>query len=170
MGFEQTNFQICSDPDRIQQVLLNLLSNAIKFTPKGEVAIMCRLVLDEDSKKYMLKIIVRDTGVGISEKDQKNLFKLFGTMQHSGQQNSNGIGLGLVISRSIVTAYEGIIDFESERDVGTKFFFTFMIDNSQIEIEQSNIEPQVPSLELVRFDELLDQQILGDQEDEKKGF
>jgi signal transduction histidine kinase len=96
-----------SDPDRIQQVVLNILSNALKFTPSGYIHILCKLVFDESKNKYLLKVTVRDTGVGISKENQTKLFKLFGTMQHSGQNNTNGIGLGLVISRSIVEAYGG---------------------------------------------------------------
>ena len=126
-GFDLVNYLVQSDPDRIQQVLLNLLSNALKFTNEGSITIMCKPVFSPETAKWFARISVRDTGVGISPENQAKLFKLFGTLQHSGQQNTNGIGLGLVISRSIVEAYDGIIDFVSEEGKGTKFFFTFQI-------------------------------------------
>lgn len=82
---------ISSDEKRIQQVLLNLVSNALKFTKGGEVEIIVEI------KDKMLKISVRDTGVGIQDKDKEKLFKLFGYVNDTTQMNTHGIGLGLVI-------------------------------------------------------------------------
>ena len=91
---------ISSDESRIMQVLLGLQSNALKFTAKGHVKIIVRIVddlvgLDGDQ---FVKISVEDTGIGISQQNQKKLFKLFGFVQDSNQMNTQGIGLGLVIA------------------------------------------------------------------------
>lgn len=73
-------------------------------------------------------VTVIDTGVGIKKVDQLKLFKLFGTLQNTVQMNTNGIGLGLVISESIVTAFNGIIGVESVHGKGSKFVFSLLLD------------------------------------------
>jgi signal transduction histidine kinase len=97
------------------------------------------VVYDSLVRKWFLKVTVKDTGVGIPLDVQPKLFKLFGTVSHSGQQNSSGIGLGLVICRSIVEANGGKIDFESEEGKGSKFFFTFEIGNLDLPIDENDI-------------------------------
>ena len=80
--------------------MLNLQSNALKFTEKGKVEIQASII-DQDGAEY-LKIDVIDSGIGISEKDQGKLFRLFGFVQDTKQMNTSGIGLGLVISDQLV--------------------------------------------------------------------
>ena len=94
---------IVHDENRIKQVLLNLVSNAIKFTLLGHVLIKVKVENNTDTelanKNFQkIKIDVEDTGVGIDEKDQDKLFKLFGFVKDSHGVNTHGIGLGLVIS------------------------------------------------------------------------
>jgi len=97
----------------LQQVLLNLYSNALKFTTKGSITITCTQTVDEESNLDSIRISVKDTGVGISEEEQNKLFQLFGTIQRTSQQNTKGIGLGLVISKTIVNNFGGKIDVNS---------------------------------------------------------
>ena len=93
IGFsDDLSYMFCSDSQRIQQVILNLQSNALKFTSSGgSVKIICRRILcvddlihEEHAKHFingestLLQISVEDTGVGISPRDIKKLFKLFG--------------------------------------------------------------------------------------------
>ena len=73
-------------------MVLNFQSNALKFTERGSVTIITSIV---DSK---LRIVVKDTGAGISDENQKKLFKLFGFINDTRDQNVNGIGLGLMIT------------------------------------------------------------------------
>ena len=68
-----------------------------------------------------------DTGVGIPIEEQDKLFKLFGFIESTGQMNTNGIGLGLVISDQIVHKFDGQITFDSEPEVGSTFTFTFKL-------------------------------------------
>ena len=126
---------IC-DKQRVMQVLLNLQSNALKFTEKGYVKIEVSVQRREASK--YLKIEVIDTGIGIKLEDQDKLFKLFGFVQDAQQLNTNGIGLGLVISDNIVNQYNGKIVFESEYEKGSRFSFTFEL---QSEEEQQIVFP-----------------------------
>ena len=70
-----------------------------------------------------------DTGVGIPYDKQDQLFQLFGFVKDTAQMNTNGIGLGLVISENIVNIFEGAIDFDSIPDEGSTFTFTFKLSN-----------------------------------------
>ncbi len=81
-------------------MLLNLLSNAIKYTEMGEVKIMASLNQRSPTERF-IRIAVKDTGLGISKKDQKKLFRLFGTIENDRNLNKKGIGLGLCICKMV---------------------------------------------------------------------
>lgn len=72
-----------------------------------------------------------DSGIGIDKKDHDKLFKLFGFVSDSKQMNTKGIGLGLVIAKLIVEQFNGEITFESEKDKGSNFTFTFKLDEGE---------------------------------------
>ena len=119
------------------QVLLSLQSNALKFTEKGSVRI--EVSIEERNEKRFLKIEVIDTGKGIKQEDQDKIFKLFGFVdsKDSQTQNKNGIGLGLVISESIINQFSGKISFESVYEEGSTFTFTFELQNPILEEDES---------------------------------
>ena len=97
-----------SDHGRIRQVLINLISNAVKFTQEGGITIQ----IEERCMKhaFYLGFSVIDTGVGISKKDQRNLFKMFGMIKKQRNVlNQHGTGIGLVISKQIVESLNGKI-------------------------------------------------------------
>lgn len=73
-------------------------------------------------------ISVMDTGIGIKKEDKLKLFKLFGTLQSTMQMNTNGIGLGLVISENIITSFNGRIGVKSKFGHGSKFVFSILLD------------------------------------------
>lgn len=104
------------DPDRISQVLDNLLSNAIKYSPDGgKVTISARAEGDQ------LVLEVEDAGIGMSEVDQREVFTKFFRTGQVKKAAIPGVGLGLVITKSIVEAHGGRISFESELRAGTTF-------------------------------------------------
>ena len=105
------------------QVLLGLQANALKFTREGSVKILVSIIEEKNVKR--LQIAVQDTGIGISEQDQKKLFKLFGFLKDQQKMNTKGIGLGLVIAKQIVSQFNGTIELQSEVGVGSTFTFTF---------------------------------------------
>ena len=126
VNIDPLNAMICSDEQRIQQVLLGLQSNALKFTQEGEIKI--RVEIQELEKdKPMLVIEVIDTGIGISEENQKKLFQLFGLLEDKKQLNKNGIGLGLTIAKDICQVFGGDISIQSEVGKGSTFKFHFDI-------------------------------------------
>ena len=103
-------------------MLLNGLSNAIKFTDRnGKIQLLV-----ENLQNNFLRISVVDNGKGIKYKNQDKLFKMFGSFKDEKRKiNTNGIGLGLVISKLIVNKFNGYIDFVSKHKKGSTFFYTF---------------------------------------------
>jgi len=115
-----------SDGTRLRQVLMNLLSNAVKFTEEGEVSVRVEVLEgpSTEEESYRLRFSVSDTGVGIPEEKQKDLFESFAQADTSTTRKYGGTGLGLSICRQIVEAMDGDIWVESEEGEGSTFFFT----------------------------------------------
>ncbi len=111
------------DPLRLGQVLINLTNNAIKFTEKGEIVVTIRLQQREEHAA-VLRVAVRDTGIGLTPAQRSKLFQAFTQADTSTTRHHGGTGLGLTISKRLVEMMEGEIDLESEAGVGSTFFFT----------------------------------------------
>ena len=90
-------------------------------------------------------IYVQDNGEGIKPEDKSKLFKLFGKLKSEEGVNNQGIGLGLNICKQICELYEGMIDVDSERGVGSKFFFKMKVDKIEEYPELEEISPNVNS-------------------------
>jgi len=115
---------IISDDLRLSQVITNLLTNAIKFTPENGIITLNAEKLDETDGEITLRIEVVDSGIGISEEQQKRLFTSYHQADNSITKNFGGTGLGLAISKRIVELMQGTIWIESELNKGAKFIFT----------------------------------------------
>ena len=111
------------DPLRLGQVLINLTNNAIKFTDKGEIVVSIRLQQMEQHAA-VLRVDVRDTGIGLTPAQRSKLFQAFTQADTSTTRHHGGTGLGLTISKRLVEMMEGEIDLVSEAGVGSTFFFT----------------------------------------------
>lgn len=120
---------VCGDPKRLEQILMNLANNAIKFTEKGEVVIRVAPVA-ETATDVALRFTIRDSGVGISPEQRKNLFLKFSQVDASTTRKYGGTGLGLAISKQLVELMRGQIDVESELGKGSTFWFTVQLDKS----------------------------------------
>ena len=114
---------VLGDPSRLRQVLLNLLNNAIKFTHEGSVLLDIRTD-HTDGATDRIKFSVIDTGIGIAEGDQHRLFQRFAQVDASTRRTYGGTGLGLAICRRLVALMDGHIGLESQRLVGSTFWFT----------------------------------------------
>lgn len=105
------------DPDRIHQVLDNLISNAIKYSSAGD-AVTSRVWSDDDAA---LVLQIQDTGRGISESDQQQLFEKFFRTRGVRESAIPGLGLGLSLTKAMVEAHRGTITVESAHGEGTTF-------------------------------------------------
>ncbi len=110
------------DSGRIQQILLNLLSNAVKFTHDGSITIDVETKLERDGMAQ-LSFVVSDTGIGIPADRMDRLFERFSQVDSSMSRSYGGAGLGLAISKRLVTLMGGTIGVDSELGHGSRFWF-----------------------------------------------
>jgi len=109
--------EIRTDRQKVKQIVLNLLSNALKFTPQGSVAI----AIDADASLEEIAVAVADTGIGISEDNQRTIFEAFGQTDGSYAKRHGGTGLGLSICRRLATILGGRISLQSRPGEGSTF-------------------------------------------------
>lgn len=140
-----------TDPMRLQQVLRNLMSNALKFTDKGVVNLDVNLsplsfsspfrkedksgIITQNVHKQLhieqlvaIRFQIQDTGIGIERCDFEKLFQSFTQIDSSKTKSRQGTGIGLVISQKIVEMMGGKISFNSEKNVGTTFWFDLVLE------------------------------------------
>jgi len=117
--------RVVSDPGRVRQVLVNLVGNAVKFTERGGVTVVL------ERRDGWVRVAVRDTGPGIREEDMGRLFQFFSRVPAPGVPAREGTGLGLYLSRKIVTLLGGEIVAESEPGRGSVFAFTLPLPTSK---------------------------------------
>ena len=108
---------VYADKSMMEIVIQNLITNAVKFTGKGDVI----TVSNQDYNGKIL-ICIEDTGIGISEENQKKLFNAKKNFTTNGTENEKGTGLGLTISKDLVELNNGRIWLESTPNIGSKFF------------------------------------------------
>ena len=130
---------VMGDPTRLQQVLFNLTSNALKFTDEGSVTITLEkaALSSHAPHKHAIKFSVTDTGIGISDEAQKNLFQPFKQAEKSTARKYGGTGLGLAICMRLVQNMGSKINVTSTMGQGTSFFFTLEMDEGY---EEKNSE------------------------------
>jgi len=110
------------DPNRLKQILNNLLNNALKFTEHGGVTIAVEPLAITD-ETIVVKFMISDSGIGISEQEQAKLFRNFSQVDGSITRKYGGTGLGLAISKQLVQMMGGAITVESQKGKGSKFSF-----------------------------------------------
>ena len=118
---------IDTDPTRLKQILLNLLGNAKKFTSEGGVSLSVRYLVESKQMCYE----VTDTGIGMSDEEQKNLFKAFTQADDSTTRQYGGTGLGLYISRELAQMLGGDLVCQSIKGRGSKFIVTIEANLSE---------------------------------------
>jgi signal transduction histidine kinase len=109
--------EILTDRQKVKQIVLNLLSNALKFTPQGSVSIR----LQHDAEQDNICVSVADTGIGISDENQKTIFEAFQQADSSYARRQGGTGLGLTICRRLASILDGRIHLSSQLGEGSTF-------------------------------------------------
>ncbi|NOJ24808.1 two-component sensor histidine kinase BarA [Vibrio coralliilyticus] len=132
---------LVGDPLRIQQVLTNLVGNSIKFTERGNIDISVELRSQKEDA-VELQFMVRDTGIGISERQQAQLFQAFSQADASISRRYGGTGLGLVITQKLVSQMGGEISLTSRLHQGSTFWFTLRLNSTDMPVSDL-LETQV---------------------------
>ena len=118
-----TDLSVYADSKMIELIIRNLLTNAIKFTPNGKSITISAKEKIIDNRK-VVEIIVKDTGIGISEENRVKLFKIEHNYASLGTNDEKGTGLGLILCKEFITQNNGTIRVESEENVGSSFIIT----------------------------------------------
>lgn len=128
--------QVVGDPVRLNQILSNLVNNALKFTEKGSVVVSATRKPAPDGQ-CLIEYSVSDTGIGISDRKQREIFEAFSQADQSTTRKFGGTGLGLAICRRLVEAMNGSMGVSSVVGKGARFHFS---------IPSSPLEPAKPVL------------------------
>ncbi len=108
------------DPYRLNQILFNLMSNAIKFTEMGEVKVHCQLEHNEENRQF-LRFEVSDSGIGMDPEFMAHLFEKFSQEHQSTSRTYGGTGLGMNITRELISLMGGEISVQSRKGIGSTF-------------------------------------------------
>lgn len=125
------NLIVYGDAIRLRQILSNLIGNAAKFTEKGKITITVTKEKIEE-RSYRFQFEIKDTGIGIPEDKQEQLFQRFNQLDSSYTKKYQGTGLGLAISKKLAELMGGEMWLESIPEVGSKFYFTFVAEAEPI--------------------------------------
>ncbi|MFS8151898.1 ATP-binding protein [Vreelandella titanicae] len=128
---------VLGDIARLRQVMMNLINNALKFTEEGFVKCQIKPLGDDN-----ILMEVHDTGCGIAEADQAQLFSAFSQVDTSMARRHEGTGLGLAICKRLVDAMQGEIGVNSQQGLGSRFWFTVSLPETEpLAIYQSGEHP-----------------------------
>lgn len=143
---------VAADPDRLEQVLINLLGNAAKFTVHGSIEVY------GTQKDNALELSIQDSGIGIPNDRQQQIFDSFTQADASIERQFGGTGLGLSICRHLIELHGGQIGVESAPGHGSRFFFTLPLYNDPAQADQQTnaiVGPKQASMPTARADSVL---------------
>jgi len=126
--------KVLVDETRLLQILSNLTSNAIKFTDGGGSINISLKTIVRSGNKNIIKVVVSDSGIGISQENIKRLFNSFSQIDNSSTKAFGGTGLGLAISKQLCKLMNGDMGVYSALGLGSSFWFTFEADVTDQEI------------------------------------
>lgn len=117
------NCKVLADKDRIGQVLINFITNAIKYSPESN-----HITISISTSNDQVSVSIKDEGIGIPEKDLKNIFKRFYRVESENQNTYSGFGIGLYLSNQIIERHHGSIQVKSTPGQGSEFIFTLPLN------------------------------------------
>jgi signal transduction histidine kinase/CheY-like chemotaxis protein len=144
---------IYTDVTKLYQIVTNLLTNAVKFTEQGFIV----FEYDIDNKTNWLHFSVKDSGIGISDDNQKIIFKRFSRIENISKSDNKGLGLGLAISKSYVQMLGGTIAVNSQLQLGSTFSFSipFLYSDENQDINLNNPYTPISSLKDLGQEEII---------------
>ena len=145
LNFEYEHLNIEGDSLRLSQILTNLVGNAIKFTNNGSVSLTTNIIKETDDF-VKLQFDIKDTGIGISESAQKQLFQKFTQADSSTTREFGGSGLGLAISKKLLDLMNGDIWVKSKYKEGSTF--SFSLEFKKVDIAEK-IEKNIKSDKII---------------------
>lgn len=137
IDMDHTPLWLKGDASRLRQALLNYASNALKFTETGSITLRARL-LEYKDEQLLVRFEVEDTGIGIPEDKQANLFQAFEQADPSTTRKYGGTGLGLAITRHLANMMGGDAGVESTPGKGSLFWFTARLEQGQQETQSGH--------------------------------
>jgi CheY-like chemotaxis protein len=168
---EDTPRYVVGDPVRLRQVLLNLTGNSIKFTDKGGVKLDVSVNQEntDQSQSNNIAIVFKiiDTGIGISEAAQKNLFNPFSQADKSISRKFGGTGLGLAICQRLIEAMGDDIKIQSQEGKGSTFYFSLNMPLGS-EIDEDSVASAPNEIKSARANKKLRVLIVEDNEINQK--
>jgi signal transduction histidine kinase/ligand-binding sensor domain-containing protein/CheY-like chemotaxis protein/AraC-like DNA-binding protein len=129
--------EVWVDPDKMDSVIFNLLSNAFKFTPEGKKIEISVISVPEEN---LVKIEVKDHGVGIAPESIPYLFQRFAISNETSGLNSKGTGLGLSLVKDILTLHKGNVEVNSIEGEGSTFTISILLGNEHFDKNKSDID------------------------------
>ena len=142
---------VIADIAHVNQAIINVLTNAVKFTPEGgEVTFTIEQTNQSYGDKTKYRFIIKDNGIGIDDKFKEHMFEGFSRERTTTQSKSEGMGLGLAITKRLVDMLQGKIEVDSEVDVGTTVIITLPF---KIAGKMSDGEEEITSIEDVTLDD-----------------
>ena len=153
---------VMGDNFRLRQILFNLGGNAVKFTEKGHVLLEVKCLNKKDDKA-LLRISIRDTGIGIPEDKLEEIFQHFTQADYSSTRQYGGAGLGLAISRQLVNMMGGEIMVDSKLNKGSHFYFDILFPLGDQQMDKIDLKAIPPGIRaLVVDDNEVNQRILSE--------
>ena len=131
---EIIHWNLIGSPSHMKRILMNILSNAVKYNKEnGDIYISCREIVSEQPEMMTMEFVCRDTGIGMSEAFQKQIFEPFAQEDVGSRTKYAGTGLGMPITKKLVEKMGGTISFESKEGTGTTFVIRipFRIDTDR---------------------------------------
>ncbi len=154
--------RIVGDPLRLKQIMTNLIGNAVKFTKKGGSVDIDIVKTEENDTDVTVRFSVKDTGIGITPEQKEKIFEAFSQADVSTTRQFGGTGLGLTITKDLISQMGGELDLHSEAGKGTEFFFTLTFKKG---VTDENISHNLHTLkigyylpqegEIRRFDDIM---------------
>lgn len=155
-------FLVIADAFRIQQVLFNLINNAIKFTNSGKISVIIDNNVDIDNEQ-ILSFYIKDTGMGMPIDEVKQFLNNNETLNMSILKDYKGGGIGLSVSRQLISLMGGKLKLETKADEGTTLYFTLPLKKAlSVKIANTKITPilKAPFHVLVADDDRMSQKVI----------